>query len=482
MQASGDTEKAVLVVEDDLMVKVQVRRWLFDAGHQCVAVDSAEQGCTVLAGHGSGFWLVVFDVRITGKFSGVELLDRVVQMAHEKKLQTIMMSSSGEVIALALNRGCDEFMMKPLRKELFLKRVENLKALTVLRDKDEAGPNDAVEQQNDLTVEKLLYFWTEPKTHAFPMADVNERALDEVKQWSFNVFNHSEVELLVLAKHMFVHLNLLEFSHVPEGVWENFLVAVRQSCTNDNPYHNWRHAFDSLQAAFVFVVRYGSGLDLTPVEQLGILIASLCQDLGHPGCNNEYLIKTESEVAALYNHRSVLENCHSFMLCQMLDKRDDLNILAGLSKDDKSIVKSLLMEGILSTDPGAQVSCADKLSAIDSIETKNPQYRLAIMQCIIKMADVSNVARDWDVGFWWSFLAAEEAFNQGDTLRSCGITIPASLDREATSKAQNSKNLIDTVSMPLFKALGRLVPKFKREVVSILAENRRKWVKEIGPT
>jgi hypothetical protein len=208
----------------------------------------------------------------------------------------------------------------------------------------------------------------------------------------------------------------------------------------------------------------------------------LCQDLGHPGCNNEYLIKTESEVAALYNHRSVLENCHSFMLCQMMDKRDDLNILAGLSKDDKTTVKTLLMECILSTDPGAEVPCANKLSAIDSIETRVPQHRLAIMQCIVKMADVSNVARDWDVGFWWSFLAAEEAFNQGDALKSCGIPVPVWVDRTATTKERNSKNLIDTMTMPLFKALGRLAPKFKREVGSILAENRRKWVKEIGPT
>jgi DNA-binding NtrC family response regulator len=200
MEASAAAEKAVLVVEDDLMVKLQVRKWLFDAGHQCVAVDSAEQGCTVLAEHGSEFWLVVFDVRITGKFNGVELLDRVVQMAHEKKLQTIMMSSSGEVIALALNHGCDEFMMKPLMKELFLKRVETLKALNELRDKDEAGPNDAVAEQNDLTVKRLLAFWTEPRTHAFPVAPVDERALAEVMQWSFNVFDHTEIELLVLAR------------------------------------------------------------------------------------------------------------------------------------------------------------------------------------------------------------------------------------------------------------------------------------------
>ncbi len=156
MEAREDPGKAVLVVEDDLIVKMLVRKWLFDAGHECEAVDSAEQGFTVLADKGHQIWLVVFDVRITGKYAGIDLLDRVVQMAHERKLQTIMMSSSGEVIALALNHGCDEFMRKPLIKDLFLKRVETLKSLATLREKEAAEPSDESVEQNELTLQKLL--------------------------------------------------------------------------------------------------------------------------------------------------------------------------------------------------------------------------------------------------------------------------------------------------------------------------------------
>jgi hypothetical protein len=107
-----------------------------------------------------------------------------------------------------------------------------------------------------------------------------------------------------------------------DEIWESFLVAVKQSF-NDDPYHNWRHAFDSLQAAFVFLVRHCDGMELAPLEQLGLLIvASLCQDLGHPGCNNDFMVKTESKVAALYNHGLFWKT--ATLSC--LDKRRDLNV------------------------------------------------------------------------------------------------------------------------------------------------------------
>ncbi len=39
-----------------------------------------------------------------------------------------------------------------------------------------------------------------------------------------------------------------------------------------------------------------------------MLIASVCHDLDHPGVNNKFLVATNSELALLYNDRSVLEN------------------------------------------------------------------------------------------------------------------------------------------------------------------------------
>jgi CheY-like chemotaxis protein len=317
-------QRAVLVVDDDAGITHRLREWLRDAGHPCIAVDTPEHGFEVLTKCADRIWLVVFDLRITGKYGGVDLLDRLIEMAHKRDLQTILMSSSEDVIVLALDHGCDEFLSKPVVKELFLKRVETLERLALLRELAETAEvcesKGMDRMKSPITLKKLLQFWKEPKVCSFPKeSNITDGAVAKVRKWSFNVFDYSEDELLVLGKSMFLQLGLVDFCNVSVDVLERFLVAVRQGY-NDNPYHNWRHAFDVAQATFVFLVQFNKSVSFTLSEQLALLVASLCHDLGHPGCNNDYLVRTECEIAKLYNHRSVLENCHSFMLFRMLDK------------------------------------------------------------------------------------------------------------------------------------------------------------------
>jgi hypothetical protein len=101
------------------------------------------------------------------------------------------------------------------------------------------------------------------------------------------------------------------------------------------------------------------------------------------------------------------------------------------------------------------------------------------MQCILKMADISNVAREWDgPGYSWSCLVSQEFFNQGDAMRQYSMEVAPFLDRNATTIGKNSISFIDHVAMPLFVALGKLFPEFQREVVSVLAANRLRWVEE----
>ncbi len=52
--STGEQERAlspsrvVLLVEDDLVVKLLVRKWIYEIGHACVACDSPGEACEVL--------------------------------------------------------------------------------------------------------------------------------------------------------------------------------------------------------------------------------------------------------------------------------------------------------------------------------------------------------------------------------------------------------------------------------------------------
>jgi hypothetical protein len=101
------------------------------------------------------------------------------------------------------------------------------------------------------------------------------------------------------------------------------------------------------------------------------------------------------------------------------------------------------------------------------------------LQSIIKMADISNVARNWDTsGYKWSCLVSQEFFKQGDTLKSCSMEVAPYLDRNSTTIGKNSVVFVERVAIPLFKELGRLFPEFDKVVVETLNVNRQRWEEE----
>ncbi len=140
---------------------------------------------------------------------------------------------------------------------------------------------------------------------------------------------------------------------------------------------------------------------------------------------------------------------------------------------------AIITECILSTDLGLHNSYVSKLSDIDMPIMNLPEQRLLILQCIIKMADISNVARNWDsLGYRWSCLISQEFFNQGDMLKSCNMDVAPYLDRNSTTIGKNSIVFIERVAIPLFNELGRLFPKFEKVVVESLLVNKKRWEEE----
>lgn len=91
-----------------------------------------------------------------------------------------------------------------------------------------------------------------------------------------------------------------------------YLNACETTYRAANPYHNNTHAADVTQTAAV-LLRAFCGAAERPVpksERFCVLLASAVHDLGHPGVNNDFLVRTRHRLAGLYNDRSVNENYH----------------------------------------------------------------------------------------------------------------------------------------------------------------------------
>jgi hypothetical protein len=247
--------------------------------------------------------------------------------------------------------------------------------------------------------------------------DIDEQVVLQLTEWTFDAFKQSEDSLAGLVTQMFVHLDLLVHFNIRVDVLERFLTAVRQMY-NPNPYHNWIHAFDVTQATFCYLIHFDGLSKLSRLDWLTLLVSALCHDLSHPGVNNAHQVMAQTDLAVLYNDRSVLENFHTASLFQLLQQREELNIFATLTKQQFREVRKSITDCILATDMANHYEYVSKLRI--KYDSSSPQWdcnaadqRALLMQCIIKMADINNVARPWEVSVEWSRRVSKEFFAQG---------------------------------------------------------------------
>ncbi len=147
------------------------------------------------------------------------------------------MSSSQESIymrASTTDAKSSGFMTKPLMRPLLLKKVETLRELSRMEDERSSASHEAetarvaaANASRCLTVDKLLTFWDMPHSQiVFPTACMQNCMATKVTECSFNVFDSSEDQLVVLAKFMFLHLGLIERCGPSEHELEDFIMAV----------------------------------------------------------------------------------------------------------------------------------------------------------------------------------------------------------------------------------------------------------------
>ncbi|KAF5102438.1 hypothetical protein D0Z00_000365 [Geotrichum galactomycetum] len=248
-----------------------------------------------------------------------------------------------------------------------------------------------------------------------------------------------------------------------DGQLLKLLLVLRDSYRPSNPYHNFAHAVDVLQAIFQFLInlnvlprRYSDTLEpnsngedeyfLSAVETLTILIVAIGHDVGHPGVTNMFLTNTKAPIAAVFNYKSVLESFHSAVFTEILAKYwpaitdNDVNsrlcklivksILAtdmALHFDYMKEVKQLLSSKPINTPttnggPGSSKgstsgkgikNCCRKNCA--ELEEQGCDFTTLVCCLLIKCADISNVTRRLAISAKWGQVLARE-FGQVEEL------------------------------------------------------------------
>lgn len=282
--------------------------------------------------------------------------------------------------------------------------------------------------------------------------------------WSFPAHELSNDDL-VYCVYLMILYSLLQIKTSETLYFPNsnellgFIFMVRDTYRNGNPFHNFRHAVDVLQACFHFLVKltclkpfkqlqsdpnvcalaYVNKPDsefndhdtelieliskepksifdddepkyLNPLQTLGLLVAALGHDVGHPGVTNAFMIKYSSPTSLIYSERSVLESYHSSVFINKVILINWPSLLTEFSEKNQSLsIKELIISSILATDMAEHFEYIERLQNLKTEHFKHEAKRVKLISSLlIKCADISNVTRPLRVSAQWALVLARE--------------------------------------------------------------------------
>ncbi|KAK6585740.1 hypothetical protein PZA11_002467 [Diplocarpon coronariae] len=327
-----------------------------------------------------------------------------------------------------------------------------------------------------------------------------------VGSWHFSAHDFTDDELLHAALLMLQHalaMPELERWRISTESLTGFLVASRSAYNAFVPYHNFRHVVDVLQACFHFLVRLGRlppypasshalapppspiAALIRPFDALALLITAIGHDVGHPGVNNAFLVTLNAPLAQLYNDRSVLESFHCAAYSQIL-RRHWPAAFQGAE------MRQLMISSILATDMGLHFDYMKKLGFLQERLHENggtdgwngrllAEQRTLACSLLIKCADISNVARTYDVAAQWTMILTDEFARQASMENDLGIpsALFAAPVREIIALGKSQIGFMNMFAIPLFQGVTDVMPEMGF-CVEELQRNKTGWERKIA--
>lgn len=90
---------------------------------------------------------------------------------------------------------------------------------------------------------------------------------------------------------------------------------------------------------------------------------------------------------------------------------------------------------------------------------------LQLCMILIKVADISNEARPMDIAEPWLERLLQEFFAQSAAEKSEGLPVTPFMDPDKVSKPGSQVRFIGLVLLPLFEALGELLPELVEMII-----------------
>lgn len=310
-------------------------------------------------------------------------------------------------------------------------------------------------------------------------------AHDDLDYWDFNMFEpDSNATLPVIGLEILRHHDLLNYFHIDEIKFKLWLHEISEGYFKSNPYHNSTHAADVLQATHCFVLNMKQ--ELPPLALFALLISAIIHDFRHPGVNNHFLYRILDPLAIQFNGISILENMHIKDAFSSTLNNEPINWLCAFNKEQFIEFHSQVTQCILATDMSKHVELLSRFNARlaqGSLDLMKKNDLKLLLPMLLKLSDISNPFRPWDVAHRWSDLIVEEFFRQGEEERARHLAISPFMDRCNPQIAKSQTTFISWVVSPLLQSFQPVLnPEIMEQLNSCLRFNEKQWNLSRPPT
>ena len=314
---------------------------------------------------------------------------------------------------------------------------------------------------------------------------------------TFNIFELKEIigqdnVLPIMGKVILDSFGLYSDEIISTEKLDPFLVSISNQYYKTTLYHNSMHGADVTQSLCLYFLNSNAEeiCQSLVLDLLGILIAALGHDLGHPGLTNLFHINSSSELAITYNDVSCLENFHTSKLFRTI-RNPETDIFEKLSVQDYKTIRKRMIGNILSTDManhGKIMTVIKSRIAINKAENKTKfellsgnektkfEEQQSLFDFLIHSADLAHNTKLFNISLKWVELLSEEFWLQGDKEKSMNLPVSFLCDRDNYNIPNSQVGFIKGFIIPTFDCLINIFPSLKYTMDNAKT-NLKKWEK-----
>lgn len=251
---------------------------------------------------------------------------------------------------------------------------------------------------------------------------------------------------------------------------------------NNNPFHNFQHAVNTLHTAYLLLQETNLLLKLDPTISFAMLVAAISHDIDHPGNTNSYEINSFSKYAKLYNDASVLENHHCTLTFELLEQTGVLYTFQTKFR----LFRKTIIACILGTDMSKHSEFMEKAQRMSFAEsTYDIEEQIQLVSILLHYADLSNAIKEVEISHEWSRRISREFYEQTLKEEQEGLpTLGFMKANDMLTICVNEISFITSISIPMWTLLSNKCPSLQKlvarceTVLHAWEEKKGKYIQE----